>query len=674
MATPEKRVPKEAVARAKKLREAIDRYRFEYHVLDKEGIPIEALDALKHELAELEERYPELATPDSPTQRVAGKPLPGFKKVRHVVAQWSFNDVFSEEELRAWDERVQKRVRANFGARARATYTVELKIDGLKIVLTYEKGALKTAATRGDGTVGEDVTMNVRTIESVPLTLRRPLNAVVEGEVWMGKRALAELNAKRAKAGEPSFANPRNAAAGAIRQLDPKIAAERPLDAFIYDLVRFEESMPDTQKAELRTLQELGFKVNRHFTHVADINGVLSFWKEWHGRKREREDYLIDGVVVKVNERVYQEMLGYTGKAPRFAVAFKFPAEQVTTVVEEIALQVGRTGILTPVAHLTPVSVGGVVVSRATLHNEDQVKRLDVRVGDTVVVQRAGDVIPEVVQVVPELRPKNTEAYSFPKKVPECGGDGAIERVPGEAAWRCVEKNSGAQLRRRLQHFVGKSAFDIEGMGARTVDQLIDEGLVATAADIFTLTEGDLEGLEGFGEVSARNLVENINKRKRVLLSRFLISLSIPQVGEETARDIAEHFGTLERVRKASVEELEAVEGVGGVVARSVYEWFRDTEHTHALKALIAHVAVKPAPRKRQGALSGKVFVLTGTLTTLSRKEAAARIRGAGGSISSSVSKKTNYVVAGEKAGSKLEKARALNVTTLSEKEFLALF
>ncbi|MFQ5540988.1 MAG: NAD-dependent DNA ligase LigA [Candidatus Paceibacteria bacterium] len=674
MATPEKRVPKEAVARAKKLREAIDRYRFEYHVLDKEGIPIEALDALKHELAELEERYPELATPDSPTQRVAGKPLPGFKKVRHVVAQWSFNDVFSEEELRTWDERVQKRVRANFGARARATYTVELKIDGLKIVLTYEKGALKTAATRGDGTVGEDVTMNVRTIESVPLTLRRPLNAVVEGEVWMGKRALAELNAKRAKAGEPSFANPRNAAAGAIRQLDPKIAAERPLDAFIYDLVRFEESMPDTQKAELRTLQELGFKVNRHFTHVADINGVLSFWKEWHGRKREREDYLIDGVVVKVNERVYQEMLGYTGKAPRFAVAFKFPAEQVTTVVEEIALQVGRTGILTPVAHLTPVSVGGVVVSRATLHNEDQVKRLDVRVGDTVVVQRAGDVIPEVVQVVPELRPKNTEAYSFPKKVPECGGDGAIERVPGEAAWRCVEKNSGAQLRRRLQHFVGKSAFDIEGMGARTVDQLIDEGLVATAADIFTLTEGDLEGLEGFGEVSARNLVENINKRKRVLLSRFLISLSIPQVGEETARDIAEHFGTLERVRKASVEELEAVEGVGGVVARSVYEWFRDTEHTHALKALIAHVAVKPAPRKRQGALSGKVFVLTGTLTTLSRKEAAARIRGAGGSISSSVSKKTNYVVAGEKAGSKLEKARALNVTTLSEKEFLALF
>lgn len=674
MATPEKRVPKEAVARAKKLREAIDRYRFEYHVLDKEGIPIEALDALKHELAELEERYPELATPDSPTQRVAGKPLPGFKKVRHVVAQWSFNDVFSEDELRAWDERVQKRVRANFGARARATYTVELKIDGLKIVLTYEKGALKTAATRGDGTVGEDVTMNVRTIESVPLTLRRPLNAVVEGEVWMGKRALAELNAKRAKAGEPSFANPRNAAAGAIRQLDPKIAAERPLDAFIYDLVRFEESMPDTQKAELRTLQELGFKVNRHFTHVADINGVLSFWKEWHGRKREREDYLIDGVVVKVNERVYQEMLGYTGKAPRFAVAFKFPAEQVTTVVEEIALQVGRTGILTPVAHLTPVSVGGVVVSRATLHNEDQVKRLDVRVGDTVVVQRAGDVIPEVVQVVPELRPKNTKAYSFPKKVPECGGDGAIERVPGEAAWRCVEKNSGAQLRRRLQHFVGKSAFDIEGMGARTVDQLIDEGLVATAADIFTLTEGDLEGLEGFGEVSARNLVENINKRKRVLLSRFLISLSIPQVGEETARDIAEHFGTLERVRKASVEELEAVEGVGGVVARSVYEWFRDTEHTHALKALIAHVAVKPAPRKRQGALSGKVFVLTGTLTTLSRKEAAARIRGAGGSISSSVSKKTNYVVAGEKAGSKLEKARALNVTTLSEKEFLALF
>lgn len=667
------KAPKEVIERAAHLRKAIDKYRYEYHVFDREEIPIEALDALKHELATLEDKYPSLITPDSPTQRVAGEPLPEFKKVTHQAPQWSFNDAFDAEEMRAFDARVRKNIEAEFGKGTAYTYTAELKIDGLKIVLTYEKGLLKTAATRGNGLVGEDVTMNVRTIDSVPLALQKPVDAIVEGEVWMGKKGLKELNALRQAQGETSFANPRNAAAGAIRQLDPKLAAARPLDTFIYDLVGYGGALPETQSQELGLLHSLGFKVNRHFIHAANIEDVIAFWKAWHGAKREKEDYLIDGVVVKVNERSFQEALGYTGKAPRFAVAFKFPAEQTTTVVEDITLQIGRTGILTPVAHLSPVTVAGVMVSRATLHNEDQIARLDVRVGDTVVIQRAGDVIPEVVQVVPELRPKGAKKYSFPKKVSECGGDGSIERVPGMAAWRCVAKNSLPQQKRRFQHFVGKHAFDIEGLGARTVERLLEEGLVTTYADIFTLTEGDLLGLEGFAELSAKKTIAAIRARREVPLDKFLIALSIPQVGEETARDIAAHFKTLERVRLASAEELEEVKGVGGIVSRSIVDWFRDKENTRALDALLKEVSVKAVRARKGGALSGKTFVITGVLRSLSREEAAARIRAAGGSVSSSVSKKTGYVVAGDAPGLKLEKARELGAPILSEEDFLKL-
>lgn len=658
--------------RVEKLRAAIETYRYEYHVLDKERIAPEALDALKHELATLEEQYPELVTPDSPTQRVAGKALSRFKKVTHSVSQWSFNDVFNEEELRAFDERIQKNVRAEFGERARATYTAELKIDGLKIVLTYKKGVLETVATRGDGRVGEDVTMNVRTIKSVPLTLTRPVDAVVEGEVWMGKKALRSLNKARAKNGEPEFANPRNAAAGSIRQLDPRVAAERALDTYIYDLASYSGALPTTQFEELALLRELGFKVNAHAICAESIDEVLTLWKRWQSKK-DKEDYLIDGIVVKVNERTFQESLGYTGKAPRFAVALKFPAEQVTTVVEDIVLQIGRTGILTPVAHLRPVTVAGVVVSRATLHNEDQIARLDVRVGDTVVIQRAGDVIPEVVQVVVELRPKNAKKYTFPKRVSECGGDGSIERVPGMAAWRCVSKNSLAQLRRKFHHFVGKHAFDIEGLGARTVDQLLGAGLVSHYADIFTITEGDLLALDGFAEVSAKKTIQAINARRSVPFGRFLIALSIPQVGEETARDLASHFKTLDRLKNADEEALKEVEGIGDVVALSIVEWFADSTHARELELLLNEVTIERPLQTNKTTLSGKTFVLTGTLTSLSRDEAAAAIRSVGGSVTSSVSKKTDYVVAGENPGSKLEKARELGVSVIPEDEFLRL-
>jgi DNA ligase (NAD+) len=657
------KAPHEVIERIAKLREAIEKYRYAYHVEDRELIPEAARDALMHELAMLEEEHPELITRESPTQRVAGKPSPAFKKVRHAVAQWSFNDVFSDMEMRAFDERVRK-------VAPEATYVCEMKIDGLKIVLTYEKGFLKTAATRGDGVVGEDVTMNIRTIESVPLKLARSVDVVVEGEVWMGKKALATLNALRQAEGEASFANPRNAAAGSIRQLDPKVAAARKLDTFLYDLAQSSEPMPKTQWEELTYLRNLGFKVNTLAERVPNVDGVIRFWK--HAQEiRDGQDYLVDGIVVKVNEREYQERLGYTGKAPRFATAFKFPAEQTTTIVEDIVLQIGRTGILTPVAHLQPVNVAGVVVSRATLHNEDQIKRLDVRVGDTVVIQRAGDVIPEVVQVLKELRPKNTKQYTFPKKVIECGGNGSIERVPGEAAWRCVNKNGPVEQRRRLYHFVGKHAFDIEGMGPKTIDLLMDEGLVTSYADIFTLKEGDLDGLEGFAELSAQNLVASIAMRTKVPLDRFLIGLSIGQVGEETARDLSAHFSTPERIAKATLEELEAINGVGLVVAQSVHDWFRDKENMHMLKELLKEVKVERGKRKVKGKLTGKTFVITGTLPTLSRDEAAGLIRANGGIVSGSVSKKTSYVLAGSDPGSKFNKARQLGVGILSEKQFL---
>lgn len=661
-------IPVSVQERVIKLKKAIHHYRHQYHVHDIEEISIEALDALKHELAELEGKYPSLITADSPTQRVAGEALPGFKKIRHAVSQWSFNDVFSEDELRAFDARVRKAI----GTNADIEYSCELKIDGLKIVLTYEHGALISAATRGDGVIGEDVTMNVRTIESVPLSLTRSVGVVVEGEVWMGKRGLSELNGERRKAGEDEFANPRNAAAGSIRQLDPRVAASRKLDTFIYDVAETSESIPETQSKELAYLSDLGFKVNKHSFVAKNVEEVLTFWKR-SLEAREEQDYLIDGIVVKVNNRAFQERLGYTGKAPRFAVAFKFPAEQVTTIVESIALQIGRTGILTPVAHLKPVSVAGVIVSRATLHNEDQIARLDVRVGDTVVIQRAGDVIPEVVAVVPELRPKGAKPFRFPARVPECGGDGSIERVPGMSAWRCVARDSSAQQRRRFQHFVGKHAFDIEGMGIKTVDQLMDEGLLTSYADIFTLTEGDLLGLEGFAELSAKNLIESIQKRRRIPLERLLIGLSIPQVGEETARDLSAHFLTLDTIRTATVEKLRNIEGVGPIVGESVHQWFRDKENIHTLEELLKYVTVERGTERAGGVFQGMTFVLTGTLNTLSRDEASTFIRERGGSVSGSVSSKTSYVVAGSDPGSKLQKARELGVRIIDESEFKAL-
>lgn len=663
-------IPKDAQERYNKLKAAVNHYRTQRHVHDIEEISIEAEDALKKELAELEAEYPALVGPDSPSVRVGGAPLPHFKKVPHKVAQWSFNDAFSVVDIKEYDARVKRLLKTDA-----VTYTCELKIDGLKVVLEYQKGHLVVAATRGDGAVGEDVTHNVRTIESVPLTLERPIDIIVEGEVWMSEAQLEALNKRQKAKGLPLYANPRNAAAGSIRQLDPKVAAQRKLDAFIYDVAQASEELPQTQYGELEYLKELGFKVNRHYELAGSIDEVIEYWKKWK-EKSKSQGYWVDGIVVKVNEIALQERMGYTGKAPRFAIAFKFPAEQVTTVVEDIVLQVGRTGVLTPVAYLRPVLVAGTTVSRATLHNEDEIRRLDVRVGDTVILQKAGDVVPDIVSVLTELRPPKTKPFRWPTTVAECGGEGEIERVEGQAAWRCRDRNSFSVLRRKLRYFASRGALNIEGLGPSTVDALLEAGMVETPADFFTLKEGDLLALEGFAERSASKLVDAIKKTaKGVSLSRIVTALSINQVGEETAILLAQNFKTIDDIAGASEDDLAAINGIGPIVAGEIYGWFKDKENKKLVTQLKKHIQIQSEKVSGKHTLpfAGKTFVLTGGLGSMGRDEAKEKIRALGGAVSGSVSKKTDYVVAGDDAGSKLDKAEDLGVKILTEQEFLKL-
>ncbi len=689
--------------RMHKLGLAIEYHRYNYHVLDKEEISAEALDSLKRELSNLEAMYPDLVDENSPSLRVAGKPLKQFEKVIHKVPQWSFNDAFTEQDMRDFDGRVNRMLG---GVSPKYTYDCELKIDGLKVVLEYKDGVLVQAATRGDGKVGENVTMNVRTIQSVPLKLQNPISIIVEGEVWLSKSNFERLNKEQMHKGLPLFANPRNVAAGSIRQLDPKIVSERKLDVFVYDLAQLNGGSssglgvaPKTQIEELAYLSSLGFKVNKHAKFCKNIDEVIAFWKKWQVLSK-KEDYWIDGVVIKVNEVKYQDALGYTGKAPRFGIAFKFQAEQVTTVVEDIKLQVGRTGVLTPVAHLTPVEVAGSIVSRATLHNEDEINRLDVRVGDTVILQKAGDVIPDIVSVLKEMRTGKEKKYKFPTYVPECGGNGEIERIPGQSAWRCVIKDSDVQQRRKLYHFVSKKCFDIDGLGPRQIDLLVENNLISSFADIFTITRGDVLSLPRFAGKSADNLIEGIEKAKNISLPRFIFSLSILHVGEETAECVAGKFNTLDKIMKASVEDLRGVEGVGEVVANSIYEWFQSKANLELVEKLLEHVNVQkfvsPLESLRQklaaagGARGGsvssstsnkdainnfidKTFVLTGSLPIMTRDEAKDLIKALGGDVSSSVSAKTDYVLAGESSGSKYEKALELGVKIIDEKEFRKL-
>jgi DNA ligase (NAD+) len=665
-------IPKDALDRIKTLQKTIGRHQELYHTQDSPEISDEAYDSLVRELEGLEREYPNLKSKNSVSERIGGEPLKEFVKVRHENRQWSYDDAFNFSELKKWDEKLRNFISKEGLSKEKIEYCCELKIDGLKIILTYENGELVRGATRGNGEVGEDVTANVKTIKSIPLTLNKKVSITVVGEAWIGEKDLQKINKEREKTGEPLYANSRNLAAGSMRQLDPKMTAARNLNSFIYDIDRYSGDIPKTQSEELVLLKSLGFEVNPHFKVFSDLDALNIYYENW-AKKRHSLDYGLDGIVIKINSRKIQEALGYTAKSPRWGVAYKFPAEQVTTIVQDIVLQVGRTGVLTPVAHLSPVFVAGSTVSRATLHNEDEIRRLDVRIGDTVILQKAGDVIPDIVSVVKDLRTGKEKEFKFPKKVPACGGDGSIERVPGQAAWRCVYKNSFEQQKRKFYHFVSKKAFDIVDLGPKVIDLLFEEGLITEYADIFTLERGDLLQLPRFAEKSVDNLLESIKKAQKVKLSRFLVGLSIPQVGEETAIDLANEFGTLAKIMAAKYETLEKMQGVGPIIARSIVDFFADKDNKKMVNNLLEVTSIEKIKAVKGGSLSGKSFVLTGTLEGMSRDEAKEKIRALGGSVGESVSKETTYLIAGENTGSKYQKATELGVKILTEKEFLSL-
>lgn len=638
-------------------------------MLDKPEISDEAYDSLMKELEDIENKNPELITSDSPTQRIGGEPLKEFKKVNHAFQQWSFDDVFDYEELKKWEEKVKNFIQKSGLSDEKLEYCCELKIDGLKIILTYKDGNFSNGSTRGDGIIGEDVTLNIKTIQSIPLVLNKKIDIIAVGEAWMSKKTLKKINKEREKNNEPIFANTRNLSAGSIRQLDPKITASRHLDSFIYDIDMVDKEKPSTQFEEIKFLSELGFKTNIYTKVFDSIDDIYKYYNEWT-KKRHDLDYELDGIVIKINSVKIQKALGYTGKSPRWGVAFKFPAEQVTTIVEDIVLQVGRTGVVTPVAHLKPVVVAGSTVSRATLHNEDEIKRLDIRIGDTVILQKAGDVIPDIVSVVKELRKERSEPFVFPTYVPACGGDGRIERVPGESAWKCVSKDSFDQQKRKFYYFVSKKCFDIDGMGPKIIDVLLENNLISSFDDIFSLKKGDLLALPRFAEKSVDNLISSIEKRRKITLPRFLASLSISQIGEETAYDIAKHFNSLESIQKAKYEDIESIHGVGPIVAKSIYEWFRIDDNKKLIKNLLKQIDI--ITEKIEQRLNGKTFVFTGTIK-IGRFKAQGIVRSLGGEVSSSVSKNTSYLVSGEESGSKLDKAKELNVEIINEDKFLEM-
>ncbi|MBI2773395.1 MAG: NAD-dependent DNA ligase LigA [Chloroflexi bacterium] len=660
--------------RAAELRGAIEKANYEYHVLDSPAIGDEQYDGMLHELTVLEQRHPEIVTPESPTQRVGAPPSERFKPVRHAAPMLSLANAFGEDELRAFDQRVGKAL-----GRTVVEYVCELKIDGLAVNLTYADGKLTQGATRGDGVTGEDVTANLRTIRSVPLTLReRDKGRIdVRGEVYLPRASFEATNRERIEREEPPFANPRNAAAGAVRQMDPRKTAERDLAIFVYSAAGLEV---DSQHLLLMRLRDLGFRVNPMWKLVRGVDEVIARIAELRD-KRQSLGYGTDGVVVKVDAIADQERLGYVARSPRWAVAYKFPAEQATTVVEDIKTYVGRTGVLTPVAWLAPVQIGGTTVRRATLHNLDEVRRLDVRVGDRVIVQRAGDVIPEVVRAEP--RTADLPEWDMPKSCPECGQP--VEHREGEVAYRCANPTCPAKQGQRLGHFVGRGGMDIEGAGWAFLAQVQERGLVSDPADIFDLTMDQLTALDRYAEKSAANLFQRIQDAKERPLERIVYALGIPQVGETTSLDLARWLAAelgpsadlaavMGRLRRATAEELQDIDGVGPVVAQSITTWIADPEEQAFLDKLVK-AGVRPVmPERREipaaSPFAGKTVVFTGTLERRSREEAEALVRELGGKTSGSVSRKTSLVVAGPAAGSKLEKAKELGVDVIDEDAF----
>ena len=682
----------EAAERIAKLRREVEHHRYLYHVLDRQEISDAANDSLKNELKQLEAQFPELRTPDSPSQRVAGEVRQGFKKVRHTQPVLSLEDTFSLDEILDWEKRVRKLV----GGRA-YDYFVEAKLDGLSIILRYEKGALVRGLTRGDGRFGEEVTPNIKTIESIPLKLEihknkynispkileRCLNGVLEvrGEVLMTRKQLAALNLLQKKKGLPEFSNPRNVAAGSVRQLDPKITAARKLWCVVYQIMN--EVGQTSHEQTHQILETLGFRVNNWSQRCANLEAVGKFLETWE-TKRQSLPIDTDGMVVIVNPVELAARMGYVGKAERWMVAYKFKAEEAETVVDDIIVQVGRTGTLTPVAVLRPVRVAGSIISRATLHNADQVKKLGVRIGDTVIIHKAGDVIPEVVSVLKRLRPKNAKLFAMPKNCPVCGS--AVSRAAGEVAFRCTNKKCFATQRERLIHFVSKKGFDIDGVGPKIIDQLLENDLIHDAADMFDLTVGDLQPLDRFAAKSAQNIVDAVSASRRITLPRLLFALGIRYIGEENGTLLANslvkkqpNLSTVAALIKTlsafDLTELTAVAGVGDKVSKSIYDFVRDPQEKKFLQHLAEKkIIIEPYRAVGEtGRLQGKTFVLTGELKSMTRDEAKAEIKKRGGQVSSAVSRATDCVVVGEAPGSKYEKAKKLGIRIINEAELAKL-
>ena len=694
----------EAKERIEKLKEIINEARYAYHVLNKDLYPPEVLDSLKKELFDLEQKFPEFITPDSPTQRIGGEPLKEFPKVRHKVPMLSFNDAFSEEDLKNWEERNLKMIYPRESAldprKSVVEYFCELKIDGLAIKLVYKNGILETGATRGDGYLGEDVTQNVKTIEAIPLSLL-PIPKIIEnlkneglnetikyfekgypeeievrGEVFMHLKDFEALNKEREKKGEPLFANPRNAAAGSLRQLDPKITAQRKLDSFAYALIT--NLGQKTHEEEHKILKCLGFKTNPNTKLCKNLKEVVEFRNYWE-KNREKLTYEIDGIVVTINQNNIFKELGIVGKAPRGAIAFKFSPKEGTTIIEDVIFQTGRTGIVTPVAVLRPVEVGGVTVSRASLHNEDEIKRLGVKIGDTVVVVRAGDVIPQVDRVIKELRTGKEKNIVFPEKCQNC----ETKLIKDGAYWRCPNKKCYALQKEKIIHFVSKSAFDILGLGEKIIEKLLDNNLIQDPADLFKLKVGDLRRLPGFDVLSEKNILESINSRKKITLPRFIYALGILHIGEENAKLLAHFLSQKKKITKPSdlieaTQNLKAIHysaipGFGEKVSQSVAEWFANEENKNYLKKLTKVGIEIVEEEKKEGKLKGEVFAFTGDLEKYSREEAKRIVENLGAETTDTVSKRVTILVVGKNPGSKLEKAKKLGIKTISEEEFYEL-
>ena len=675
----------EVKERIEKLKSEINKYRYSYHVLDKSIISDEALDSLKKELFDLESQHPEFLTTDSPTQRIGGKPLEKFQKVKHDEPMLSLNDAFSEKDMEDWLKRAEnylgRKLRDN-------SFYGELKIDGLAIELVYENGIFIQGSTRGDGLIGEDVTQNLKTIEAIPLKLSPnskipiPKHLVVRGEVFLTLKEFDRINKEQEKLGEKVYANPRNVAAGTIRQLNPKIVASRKLDSFAYEIVG--DMSRQTHEDKHAVLRKYGFKTNKHNKRLRSLKEVFEFRNYWE-KHRDKIDYEIDGTVIILNDNKLFEDLGVVGKTPRGAIAYKFSPKEATGQVLDIKVQVGRTGALTPVAELTPTQVGGITIRRATLHNFDEIKRLELKIGDTVVVSRAGDVIPKITSILKNMRTGKEKNFRMPSACPvdksEVVQDGVI--------YRCSNKNCGARLREKLYHFVSRRAYNIDGLGPKIIDRFLDEGLISDAADLFALEEDDINSLERFGEKSAENLVSEIKVRKKISLERFIYSLGILHVGEETARLLSQYATSklktqnsklkvkdfIKAMEGLSIEDLQKVRDIGPKVAESIYEWFHAKDNIRFLEKLerVGVEIILEAKIVANSKISGKKFVITGSLDSMSRDEAKDKIRSLGGEVSDSVTSKIDYLVAGSDPGSKADKARLFNVEILDEKGFLKL-